>query len=554
MKKIVLNETQLDRVLSQLITEDKLHDKAFKIANQYYPELTQPQTREDGRPEKPVLSQQNINEIINQLTANQAYSTHNFNWLLEIIKQKSESARTVLEDLDVYARYLRVFEENKQKIIADGGKPDLWQVSGGNEKILNYKNIRELYDTIRPFLLAKEVESGDMLYPMVKRYTNIGDFEFVGETPTWYVVKLKKESKDAVIAVERGPSPDPKKEYTTWCTRVAGSYFDSYMNESPLFLLVNKQTAKTTNRDSAPESMLQFHFARNAQYMDRLNHGVNLSSFWEKYPDVYGIFHQGVIDVIMDPELTPLFRVNIDKTNLTKELKAMYKYKLESKIIPAIAEKFRIKESELKIIEHAKYAIFVAVKVGEYFDLHTKRKTAKTQTYLVMPSKFAENFMFAQTKRFKKLLEITNLMNPTNPSTWVEFIDYDKFLAELKTKSNDDDFIIKLKQNILKAKDLNSVFANLDLEKLAEVIDSMDVIDEHAVVNKLKDPANTNLSLHMVELGVTANYLITERFSEIGLTMQNFLDNSKVAELVAVKLKDDDTKGLLQPYHNVKKD
>lgn len=570
MKKTLITEIQLNTVLEALLLESKLGNKAWQIAKTYYPNLTEPRYGAGGVEFRPFLTETHLERIAEALNAAQAYSAHNLNWLLELMSKANNTAAisNIFEDLDQYARFLRKFDENKQKIIAAGGKPELWQQTSDG-KVLNYKNKQELYNAVAPFFKSKDT-GGDMMYPKVKHYVETGDFEFVGETSTWYIVKIKTGHNDAVIDIQRGPSPEDAKEYTKWCTRVAGTYFDNYMKQAPLFMLINKQTAKTTNRLSDPKSMLQFHWGRTLQFRDREDNAyepdgnaASLTQFFKDYPDVYPIFFQGIIDIIMDPDITPLFPVTIDKTSIPDELKAMYKYKLERAIVPKIAERFKVKENDVNVFEYAMRGIRLNVRNGVKYDTVLGRNVKTSDEFILMPDSATGNFFSEQKFTITKLIQIQGLISSINPSSWAKYIDINKFIAEINHLIKDDTYvdsyniIFQVKKALISGtpieeifntlyremqKDIKANFSNLDdvnprtraIDTFFNKIKESDIIDNDVVVEQISNPSNNHLGVQIISTDIVLD-MYTSEFSEVGITLENFYANMQKTKMTATK-------------------
>lgn len=556
MKKIKLTEAQMDQVLENLLSESKLGDKAWDIAKKYYPYLTEPRESPSGQQFKPLLNKSHVEHIADILNQYQAYSTHALNWILLLMTGNNATTAqvsTIYEDLDLYARYIRKFDENKKKIIAAGGKPDLWSQSG-NDKVLNYKNKQELYNIIQPYLSAKEASGGDLIYPMVKHYVQSGDFEFVGETSTWYIVKVLNGHDDAVIDIQRGPSPEDKKEYTKWCTRVAGTYFNNYMKQAPLFMLINKNTAKTTNRESDPKSMLQFHWGRSLQFRDREDNAYDstgnatlLTDFWKDYPDVYPIFFQGVIDVITDEDLTPIFPINIEKSTLPDDLKAFYKYKIERKIKPEMARIFNTTEERVNIYEYAQHGIMFDVKHGKKYDTVLGRHVPITDSFILKTEQNAINVIDGLKMSIKMLSTINGILVKHQLVTWAPYIDRGKLKEFLKGYDSfqDMDLLYNLRKMLITDASVTDFMREVQKQidkgnKSAEALvddlsTSEDIINKSVVIDMITNPQRSDLGLQIIETNIVLDVYSSPNFSEIGLSLDNFKEHSKKTKMSALK-------------------
>lgn len=540
MPKKLITEQQFDRLMYGLLTENKLHDKAIQIVKTYYPQLI-----DKSATGIQILTDEDVIRIVNELNRTQSYSTHALNWLLEIIVQNPRMKVQIMEDLDIYASYLRKFDENKAKIIANGNNPELWSLQG-QKKVLNYKNKTDLYDAILPFFKSKNIP-GDLIYPKVKQYVEMGAFDLVGETNTWYVVKLKRGFEDAVIDIQRGPNPAIDKTYTTWCTRTGGTWLNHYMSESPLFMLINKQTAKTTNRSLEPESMLQFYWGKPNQFKNRDDVEINLPVFWNEYPDVYEIFYSGLIDIIMDGELTPWFSHNTDlKKQLPKELLALYKQKHITRITPVMANKLKVKEQKINLYDYTMNGIYADV------FLPTKRQDKDNVTYLITTinvyNKIIQgvfNFEF-----FSELTTITGLLSGY-PSNWFRYIDSNSLQTELQRFSNmtkktiDEEMLFDFRRSLIK-NDYNTQKAMSDpsLNKYDKsdwlgLLGPMRIVNRESVMEAISDPNNAgNFSLHILPMPEVIVDEINLPYKELlGRTKDSILKYSEKRSLVGISIR-----------------
>lgn len=68
---------------------------------------------------------------------------------------------------------------------------------------------------------------------------------------------------------------------TRWCTTSDGGYFESYLKDGPLYIILEKKTNKRW----------QFHFESN-QFMNEKDESINLYKFLQDYDKIYQLFNE----------------------------------------------------------------------------------------------------------------------------------------------------------------------------------------------------------------------------------------------------------------------
>lgn len=77
---------------------------------------------------------------------------------------------------------------------------------------------------------------------------------------------------------------------TRWCTSAPGlTYFNTYIKQGPLYVLVDKTDTEVGNVSGLPKHRYQFHFPSN-QFMDTADRQIDLIKFLNENPELKDIF------------------------------------------------------------------------------------------------------------------------------------------------------------------------------------------------------------------------------------------------------------------------
>ena len=130
----------------------------------------------------------------------------------------------------------------------------------------------ELYDLVKDFSLEKatttKAERKDAKY-------NHPGGEFVLETPKYVVTKIERKDE---LGKEAACFYGGNNKETRWCTSAPGlSYFNTYINQGPLYQIFNKDSS-VSSETGLPSERYQFHFPSN-QFMDKDDRQIELIDF-----------------------------------------------------------------------------------------------------------------------------------------------------------------------------------------------------------------------------------------------------------------------------------
>ena len=159
------------------------------------------------------------------------------NWLL-----KKFNVMIASQDSS-YVESLRIALEQ----FHDGCKRGILQRNGISNDIGSYRSVEELVKTMNEFIHSGNNELS--LSQQNHRERLKGQYDIVGESPNWYVVKPL--TFDAERYFGSG---------TQWCTVGNDSYFKQYIKQGPLYITIPKGSGNEDKR-------MQFHF-ESAAYAD----------------------------------------------------------------------------------------------------------------------------------------------------------------------------------------------------------------------------------------------------------------------------------------------
>jgi len=127
----------------------------------------------------------------------------------------------------------------------------------------------QLFDLVKDFSLEKTKGSKQEKEEAKSSYQYPGS-NIVFKGPNWTVIKIEdkgKLGKDAACFF--GGYHEHDKGESRWCTSSPGlSYFDGYIKQGPLYVVLPNQAEKVGQKTGLPFERYQFHFPSN-QFMDR---------------------------------------------------------------------------------------------------------------------------------------------------------------------------------------------------------------------------------------------------------------------------------------------
>ena len=245
-----------------------------------YDALTQPSVDKQGKKQKPRLTKQELNALV------QADPTTRLNdvdlenmskddykklkagkyvqWLikqyltLKTERQPGENGydrelanvkATFMEDLYKVTDDLKKFERFKGKI--------------KGEKDINKLTADQLYDAVKDFDLTlasttKAERKSSEVHPGSK---------LVYDGPNWRVIEIEDKGP---VGKEAACFYGGNNQETRWCTSTPGTdqWFNRYIKDGPLYVIYNPQDTDVASTTGLPKNRYQFHFPSN-QFMDK---------------------------------------------------------------------------------------------------------------------------------------------------------------------------------------------------------------------------------------------------------------------------------------------
>jgi hypothetical protein len=245
-----------------------------------YDALTQPSVDKQGKKQKPRLTKQELNALV------QADPTTRLNdvdlenmskddykklkagkyvqWLikqyltLKTERQPGENGydrelanvkETFMEDLYKVTDDLKKFERFKGKI--------------QGEKDINKLTADQLYDAVKDFDLTlasttKAERKSSEVHPGSK---------LVYDGPNWRVIEIEDKGP---VGKEAACFYGGNNQETRWCTSTPGTdqWFNRYIKDGPLYVIYNPQDTDVASTTGLPKNRYQFHFPSN-QFMDK---------------------------------------------------------------------------------------------------------------------------------------------------------------------------------------------------------------------------------------------------------------------------------------------
>ncbi len=245
-----------------------------------YDALTQPSVDKQGKKQKPRLTKQELNALVqgDPTTRLNDVDLENMSkddykklkagkyvqWLikqyltLKTERQPGENGydrelanvkATFMEDLYKVTDDLKKFERFKSKI--------------KGEKDINKLTADQLYDAVKDFDLTlatttKSERKSAEVHPGSKMVYN---------GPNWRVIEIEDKGP---VGKEAACFYGGNNQETRWCTSTPGTdqWFNRYIKDGPLYVLFNPNDTDVSPTTGLPKNRYQFHFPSN-QFMDK---------------------------------------------------------------------------------------------------------------------------------------------------------------------------------------------------------------------------------------------------------------------------------------------
>ena len=245
-----------------------------------YDALTQPSVDKQGKKQKPRLTKQELNALV------QADPTTRLNdvdlenmskddykklkagkYVQWIIKQYLTLKTERQPGENGYDRELAnvkaTFMEDLYKVTDDLKKFERFKSKIKGEKDINKLTADQLYDAVKDFDLTlatttKAERKSAEVHPGSK---------MVYDGPNWRVIEIEDKGP---VGKEAACFYGGNNQETRWCTSTPGTdqWFNRYIKDGPLYVLFNPNDTDVSPTTGLPKNRYQFHFPSN-QFMDK---------------------------------------------------------------------------------------------------------------------------------------------------------------------------------------------------------------------------------------------------------------------------------------------
>jgi hypothetical protein len=245
-----------------------------------YDALTQPSVDKQGKKQKPRLTKQELNALV------QADPTTRLNdvdlenmskddykklkagkyvqWLIKQYLTLKTERQPGENGYDRELANVRVtFMEDLYKVTDDLKKFERFKSRIKGEKDINKLTADQLYDAVKDFDLTlatttKAERKSAEVHPGSK---------MVYDGPNWRVIEIEDKGP---VGKEAACFYGGNNQETRWCTSTPGTdqWFNRYIKDGPLYVLFNPNDTDVSATTGLPKNRYQFHFPSN-QFMDK---------------------------------------------------------------------------------------------------------------------------------------------------------------------------------------------------------------------------------------------------------------------------------------------
>lgn len=245
-----------------------------------YNALTQPSVDKEGRKQKPKLTKQEFNTLVqadpttrlNDVDLNnmspEDYKTLKagkyVQWLIkQYLTPKTERQPGESGYEREVAQVKETFMEDLYKVTDDLKKFERFKNRVQGEKDINKLSADQLYDAVKDFDLTlatttKSERKSAEVHPGAK---------LVFDGPNWRVIEIEDKGP---MGKEAACFYGGNNVETRWCTSTPGTdeWFHRYVKKGPLYVIYNPNDTDVAPSTGLPKNRYQFHFPDN-QFMDK---------------------------------------------------------------------------------------------------------------------------------------------------------------------------------------------------------------------------------------------------------------------------------------------
>jgi len=238
-------------------------------------------------------------ERLSKIDPNEVEKTGEYtNWMVAQFKKLPQTVETPYTEREAFAAEYnekkKLFFEDLYKVKEDLIKFNRFKKAKDKiqQKDINQHTFASLHDEVKDLSLemattTKEERKSSSDHPGAQK---------MFENDTWLVYKIEDQGElgKEAACFYGGNSKRSSEGETNWCTASPGlSYFNTYIKQGPLYVLLDKRSEKKGNISGLPATRYQFHFESN-QFMDPDDRQIDFVGFFNSNPDLKEAF-KGII-------------------------------------------------------------------------------------------------------------------------------------------------------------------------------------------------------------------------------------------------------------------
>jgi len=227
------------------------------------------------------------------------------NFVNKFKKTEDETDRTKEE----IARDRELFFEDLYKTNEDLQKFERFKSRLDNKDINSY-DFEKLYDAVKDFDLTMAQTT-----KAERKTSDHPGGEVVHDGRRWKVVKIEDQGQ---LGKEAACHYGGQNKETRWCTSAPGlSYFERYIKDGPLYVLLDKTDSETGSVTGLPKRRYQFHFP-SQQFMDIDDRQIDLVEFLAKNEELKPLFKPQFAESIKERKNGKAVSVEYPSDNASK--------------------------------------------------------------------------------------------------------------------------------------------------------------------------------------------------------------------------------------------
>ena len=201
------------------------------------------------------------------------------NWVIKNFVKKFNNPGDRTQDEMKAEREL--FFEDLYKTNEDLQKFDRFKSRLDNKDINSY-DFEQLYDAVKDFDLTMAQTT-----KAERKTSDHPGGEVIHDGANWKVIKIEDKGQ---LGKEAACHYGGQNKETRWCTSAPGlSYFERYIQDGPLYVLLDKTDQETGSVTGLPKRRYQFHFP-SSQFMDIDDRQIDLVKFLSENDELKPLF------------------------------------------------------------------------------------------------------------------------------------------------------------------------------------------------------------------------------------------------------------------------